>query len=83
MTDESTGQDGQESQDAAREAAQHVADSAESWEHGAQEPEVREHLEEGLDEAGVEVSEAEKDKLVEQVRDEDETPVVDEASPES
>ncbi len=70
-------------EDAAREAAQHVADSAESWEHGAQEPEVRQHLEEGLDEAGVEVSEEEKDKLVAQVRDEDGTPVVDEANPES
>ena len=72
----------QQDNDEAREAAQHVADSAESWEHGAEEPEVREHLEEGFDEAGVEVPEDEKDKLVEQVRDTDEMPIVDTATPE-
>ena len=72
----------QQGDDAAREAAQHVADSAESWEHGAEESEVREHLEEGFDEAGVEVPEDEKDKLVEQVRDTDEMPIVDKATPE-
>jgi hypothetical protein len=68
--------------DEAREAAQHVADSTESWEHAAEEPEVREHLEEGLDEAGVDVPEGEKDKLVEQVRDDEQKPVVEEATPE-
>jgi len=67
--------------DEAREAAQHVADSTESWEHGAEEPQVREHLEEGLDEAGVEVPEDEKDRLVEQVRDGDASPEVGEARP--
>lgn len=77
MTDEK-----QPGTDEAREAAQHVADSAESWEHGAEEPEVREHLEEGFAEAGVEVPDDETDKLVEQVRDTDEMPVVDTATPE-
>ena len=67
--------------DAAREAAQHVADSAKSWEHGAEEPIVREHLEDGLDEAGVDVAEDEKDRLVEDIRDGDAAPVVDEAAP--
>jgi hypothetical protein len=70
-------------QDEAREAAQHVADSTESWEHGAEEAQVREHLEEGLDEAGVEVREGEKDKLVEQVRDGDASPEVEQASPDT
>ncbi len=69
-------------EDEAREAAQHVADSTESWEHGAEEPEVREHLEEGLDEAGVDVPEDEKDKLVEQVRSDSDRPEVTEAEPE-
>ena len=72
----------QQGDDEAREAAQHVADSAESWEHGAEESEVREHLEEGFDEAGVEVPEDETEKLVEQVRDTDEMPIVDKATPE-
>lgn len=70
-------------QDEAREAAQHVADSTESWEHGAEESQVREHLEEGLDQAGVEVPEGEKDKLVEQVRDEGSSPEVEQASPDT
>lgn len=74
--------EGRQGSEEAREAAQHVADSAESWEHGAEESEVREHLEEGFDQAGVEVTEDEKDKLVDQVRDTDEMPVVDEATPE-
>lgn len=72
----------QQGADEAREAAQHVADSAESWEHGAEESEVREHLDEGFAEAGVDVPEDEKDKLVEQVRDTDEMPIVDKATPE-
>jgi hypothetical protein len=70
-------------QDEAREAAQHVADSTESWEHGAEESQVRDHLEQGLDQAGVEVPEGEKDKLVEQVRDEGSSPEVEQASPET
>lgn len=77
-----TSNDEHTGQDEAREAAQHVADSAESWEHGAEASEVREHLDEGLDEAGVEVPESEKQKLVEQVRDDEGTPVVEEATPE-
>ncbi len=76
MTDE------KQQDEAAREAAQHVADSTEAWEHAAEGSEVRQHLEEGLDEAGVEVPEDEKEKLVEQVRDTDEMPIVDKATPE-
>ena len=70
------------SQDAAREAAQHVVDSAESWEHASEESEVRRHLDEGFDEAGVEVPEEEKERLVQQVRDGEGTPIVDVAVPE-
>lgn len=74
--------DEKQQDEAAQEAAQHVADSTEAWEHGAEEQQVREHLDEGLADAGVDVPEAEKDKLVEQVRDEDEVPIVDSATPE-
>lgn len=76
MTEQNQGQD------EAREAAQHVADSAESWEHGAEESTIREHLDEGLDEAGVEVPEGEKARLVQDVKDDKATPVVDRAVPE-
>ena len=68
--------------DDAREAAQHVADSAESWEHGAEKSTVREHLDEGLDKAGVDVSEGEKEQLVDDIKDGDASPVVKEATPE-
>lgn len=69
-------------QDEAREAAQHVADSAESWEHGAEKSTIREHLDAGLDHAGVDVAEDEKDQLVDDIKDVDATPTVDEATPE-
>lgn len=68
--------------DEAREAAQHVADSAESWEHGAERSTIREHLDEGLDQAGVDVPEDEKEKLVDDIKDDEASPVVDEATPE-
>jgi len=66
----------------AREAAQHVADSAESWEHGAEKSTAREHLDEGLDAAGVEVSEGEKQRLVDDIKDGHASPIVKEATPE-
>lgn len=72
-----------EHDDDAREAAQHVADSAESWEHGAEKSTIREHLDEGLDQAGVKVSEDEKERLVDDIRDDDATPVVDGATPDA
>lgn len=68
--------------DDAREAAQHVADSAESWEHGAERSTIREHLDDGLEEAGVEVPEEEKEQLVADIKDDDATPTVGEATPE-
>ena len=60
----------------AREAAQHVADSAESWEHGAEKSTAREHLDEGVD-----VPEGEKEQLVDDIKDGDASPVVKEATP--
>lgn len=74
--------DPDEGQAEAREAAQHVADSAESWEHASEESTIREHLDEGLDEAGVDVPEDEKQQLVEDIKDDDATAIVDDAVPE-
>lgn len=71
-----------EGSEEAREAAQHVADSAESWEHASEKPEIREHVERGLDEAGVAMAEEDKERVVEQVRDDEEKPIVDAAHPE-
>ncbi len=74
--------DPNEGQDEAREAAQHVADSAESWEHASEESTVREHLDEGLAQAGVDVPEGQKQQLVEDIKDDDATATVDDAVPE-
>lgn len=65
----------------ATEAAQHVADSVESWQHGAEESTVREELDEGLADAGVDVPDPEKDELVDQIRDDEEPARVDRADP--
>lgn len=65
----------------ATEAAQHVADSVESWQHGAEEATVREELDEGLADAGVDVPGQEKEQLVDQIRDDEDSPRVDQADP--
>lgn len=65
----------------ATEAAQHVADSVESWQHGAEESTVREELDEGLADAGVDVPGEEKEDLVDQIRDDEDSPRVDRADP--
>lgn len=71
---------GQQDADAAQEAAQRVADSVESWESTAEESTVREQLDEGLDEASVDVPPGEKDRLVDEIKDRD-APEVDDAEP--
>lgn len=50
--------------DAAREAAQKAVDTATSWDYSAGETKIADKLQEGLDEAGVTVEEAEFDRLV-------------------
>lgn len=70
-----------EGQDEAAEAAQRVADSVESWESTAEESTVRRELDEGLDDAGVEVPDGERKRLVEEIKDEDADPEVDRAEP--
>lgn len=73
-------------QDAATEAAQHVVDDVTSWEYSGDGDRIADELEDGLDEAGVEVLQGEKDRLVEEIDDlkDDETagtPNVDSAEP--
>jgi len=67
--------------DEAEEAAQRVADSVESWEYSAEPETVEDQLDAGLEEAGVEVPTGERDKLVQQIKDDDATPDVTEAKP--
>lgn len=68
-------------QDEATEAAQNVADSVESWEYSAEEETVRDELDRGLEDAGVQVPQQEKDKLVDQIKAEDDDPEVERARP--
>lgn len=60
----------QETAAAKEEAAQHVKDRVESWHEGAEKETLREELSEGMDEAGVDVSDREVDDLAEEIRDE-------------
>lgn len=53
--------------EAAAEAAQHVVDGVTSWEYSADEQRIAEELDKGLDEAGVTLSHAEHDRLVEEI----------------
>lgn len=73
-------------QDAATEAAQHVVDDVTSWEYSGDADRIADELDDGLDEAGVEVPPEDKDRLVEEIDDlkNDEaagTPEVDSAEP--
>jgi hypothetical protein len=67
--------------DEAEEAAQRVADSVESWEYSAEPETVEQELDSGLEEAGVEVTAGERDKLVQQIKDDDASPDVEDARP--
>lgn len=74
---------GPEEQDAAREAAQHVVDDVTAWNETSEEGTIREELDRGLDQAGVDLSDAEKERLVEQIESGDGRPDVGGAQPES
>lgn len=56
-------------QDAATEAAQNVVDDVTSWEYSGDEERIADTLDDGLDEAGVEVGQGEKDRIVEEIDD--------------
>lgn len=55
--------------DAATEAAQNVVDEVTTWEYSAEKDTIQDSLEQGLDEAGVEVDGAERQRLVEEIDD--------------
>ena len=68
-------------QDAAREAAQNVADEVSSYQQGAESDTAREQLDEGLEKAGVDVPEEERQSLARDARDPDDRPRVEDAKP--
>lgn len=73
---------------AAVEAAQKVVDTVTSWDYSASDEKVEDKLLEGLAEAGVSVSDSERDRLIDEITDlkKDEsagTPQVQEAWPTS
>ncbi|MGG5258480.1 hypothetical protein [Phycicoccus avicenniae] len=58
-----------EQDDAATEAAQNVVDEVTTWEYSAEKDTIEDSLDRGLDEAGVEVDGAERQRLVEEIDD--------------
>lgn len=57
----------QEREDAAAEAAQNVVDEVTSWEYSAEPDTIGSRLDEGLREAGVEMDEDERRRIVEEI----------------
>lgn len=74
-------QQGHGADDEATEAAQNVTDEVSSYQSGAPEETVDSELDEGLDEAGVEVSEEEQQRLTQEISDDEGTPEVSDADP--
>ena len=75
-----------EQQDAATEAAQNVVDEVTSWEYSAEPATIESRLDAGFEEAGVQVDDSERRRLVEEIDElkQDETrgaPEVGSASP--
>lgn len=56
-----------EAGEAATEAAQNVVDEVTTWEYSAEKETIGQQLDEGLEEAQVEVPPAERDRLVEEI----------------
>lgn len=54
---------------ARREAAEHVVERVESWDEGARPDTVRDDLEEGMTQAGVNVDDADLDRMAEEIHD--------------
>lgn len=59
--------------DAKQEAAEHVVERVESWHEGAETDTLREELADGMDQAGVETSGEELDRMAEEIHDEGST----------
>lgn len=67
MTDDTVDQAGVD--DAKVEALQAVVDRLASWQDGAEEKTLREELDEGLDEAGIDVDEDVRERIVTHIRE--------------
>lgn len=57
----------QERQDAAVEAAQNAVEEASSWEYSAERETIEARLDDGLQQAGVELDDAERHRLVDEI----------------
>ncbi len=57
----------QEQQEAATEAAQNVVDEVTSWEYSAEEDTIEARLDEGLEQARVDVDDEERQRLVDEI----------------
>ncbi|MFL6166731.1 MAG: hypothetical protein ACJ710_10630 [Ornithinibacter sp.] len=67
MPNQQEQQDSQEQQDAATEAAQNVVDEVTSWEYSAEPGTIEARLDQGLEQAGVEVDDEERQRLVDEI----------------
>jgi len=68
MTDTSN-QENRENQEAATEAAQNVVDEVTSWEYSAEPGTIESRLDAGLAQAGVDVDDEERQRLVDEIDD--------------
>ncbi len=57
----------QEQDDAATEAAQNVVDEVTSWEYSAEPATIESRLDDGLEQAGVDVDDEERQRLVDEI----------------
>ncbi|USQ75680.1 hypothetical protein [Ornithinimicrobium cryptoxanthini] len=73
MSDQPTGSATDEVSDARQEAAENVVERVESWDEGAEPATVREDLQEGMEQAGARVEDAELDRMSEEIHDDGST----------
>lgn len=69
MSETGTTPEPDETQDAAAEAAQNAVDETTSWEYSAERDTIERDLDEGLEEAGVDVEPSERRRLVDEIDD--------------
>lgn len=69
MSDQPTENTAGEVTEAKQEAAEHVVDRVESWDEGAEPSTVRKDLQEGMQEVGAQVEDAELDRMAEDIHD--------------
>lgn len=70
MSEQQSSSGASEESDARQEAADHVVERVESWDEGAQPETIREDLEEGMEQAEVEVDDGDLEQMAEEIHDE-------------